>query len=410
VLMRGTICAAGVYTIPNLHVQGRAVKTNSVPNGAFRGFGGPQVFFSIEMFMAHIARRLKEDEVQFKLRHVARQGDITSTGGQYHFPVVVPEMTARILEMSGYVEKRKRYAREIGGRYRWGIGFALALHGCGFTGNGERDIIQAVARLRGLADGKVEILVGNTEMGQGLQTTFAKLVSERMGLPMECILLREPDTDRVSDAGPTVASRSIMVVGQLLLRACDELKAQWKPGQEITVETHYEHPPFMIPFDAGKLQGDAYPDFSWSANVVEVEVDTLTAEIRVLDAWGVYDVGVPVDRQIVQGQMQGGLVQAIGYGSTEKMSYNDKGVIRNDHLSDYILPTAMDVGRIEVDFVINPYPYGPLGAKGAGELPHVGGAPAYLAAVENALHTDLSAIPFSAEDAMQVLRKGGEIS
>ncbi|NRT39919.1 CO/xanthine dehydrogenase Mo-binding subunit [Clostridium beijerinckii] len=136
-----------------------------------------------------------------------------------------------------------------------------------------------------------------------------------------------------------------------------------------------------------------------------MEVDTLTATTKILGAWGSFDVGVPIDMNIIQGQMQGGFLQGIGYASMEQMDYNDKGVIRNNSFSDYIIPTAVDVPNLVTEIINNPYTHGPYGAKGAGELPLVGAAPAYVEAMENAIGGNLNKVPFTTEDTMIVLQE-----
>jgi CO/xanthine dehydrogenase Mo-binding subunit len=403
VLQRGLIGACGVYTVPNLKVHGRAVKTNTVPNGAFRGFGGPQTFFGMELHMEHLAQELGYTPLAFKEQYMARQGDVTSTCGQYHDYIAFPEMIAKIDQMSGYKQKYANYSLPQEGRYRKGIGLSLVYHGCGFTGNGERDIIKSKLKVLKHADNTIEILSANTDMGQGLKTTFTEIVMHILQVRSEQVIFVNPQTLKVPNSGPTVASRSMMVVGKLLERACLKLKADWKQGEEQLIEENYIHPDCLIPFTLDPMMhGDAYPTYSWSANVVEVEVDTLTGMTEVLGAWGVYDVGVPIDEEIVRGQMEGGLIQAIGYGGMEQLSAV-KGRIRNNSLSDYIIPTAKDVDHLEVAFVENPYPYGPFGAKGAGELPCVGGAPAYIAAVEQALNCRLDHTPVSMEDIIKEL-------
>ena len=407
VLQRGSICANGIYDIPNLRVESRAAKTNSVPNGAFRGFGGPQTFFSIEMMMEHAAKALGEEPLDFKLRHASKQGDETSTQGLYHFHVPVPEIAQKLDELSDYRNKRAAYAEQANGRHRRGIGLSLVFHGCAFTGNGERDLIKAVARIRGNADGTVDVYTANTEMGQGLNTSFPKLVAARLGIPVEKVRLENPDTDLVPDSGPTVASRSMMIVGEILRRAADRLKDAWKEGETVTIEEHYKHPDYMIPFSLENFKGDAYPDYSWSGNVVEVEVDTLTGEARTLGCWGVYDIGLPIDEAVCHGQMQGGMLQGLGYASMEQIGYNERGIIRNDRLTDYIIPTSVDAPPLISDFVVNPAVFGPMGAKGAGELPHVGVAPAYVLAMEQAVGTPLFKAPYTTEDALNAL-EGGE--
>lgn len=407
VLQRGLICANGVYRVDNLRVTGRAAKTNTVPCGAYRGFGAPQTFFAVEMIMDHIAKALGMESLELKEKYMVKQGDATSTSGKYHFHVPLPEMVARMDELTGYRNKRKQYQQQTG-RYRKGIGLSMFFHGCGFTGSGERDLIKAVARIRKNADDTVEVLASNTDIGQGLKTTFCKIVADTLGIPYEQVYIDNPDTDRVPDSGPTVASRSLMTVGGLLQKAAQRLKKDWKSGEEQVIEEHFVEPDFVIPFSLEKFQGDAYPTYSWSVNVIEVEVDTLTAFAKVVGAWGIFDVGVPVDLNIIQGQMQGGFLQGIGYASMEQMDYNDKGIIRNNSFSDYIIPTAVDVPNLVTEIMNNPYTHGPYGAKGAGELPLVGAAPAYVEAMENALGANLNKIPFTTEDAMRILQEGNK--
>jgi CO/xanthine dehydrogenase Mo-binding subunit len=159
----------------------------------------------------------------------------------------------------------------------------------------------------------------------------------------------------------------------------------------------------MIPFEMPEFRGDAYPTYSWAVNAVEVEIDTFTGRINITGAWGSFDVGTPIDENIVIGQMEGGLLQSLGYGMMEKMT-SQNGWIRNNTFSDYIIPTAVDVPNMQVMLHVEDYPGGPFGAKGAGELPHVGGAPAVVDAIQNALGVSLNKAPFVAEDVMQVLR------
>ena len=404
VLQRGLICANGVYSIDNLRVCGRAVKTNTVPCGAYRGFGAPQTFFAVEMIMDHIAKEIGVDSLKLKEEYIVKQGDSTSTSGKYHFHVPLPEMIEQIDKLADYRAKRKQYTIQ-NGRYHKGIGMSLFFHGCGFTGSGERDFIKAVVKIRKNSDDTVEILASNSDIGQGLKTTFSKIVADTLGIPYEHVFINNPDTDLVPDSGPTVASRSLMTVGELLRRASEKLKKEWKTGEVQIIEEHFVEPDFVIPFNLKEFKGDAYPTYSWGVNAIEVEVDTLTATTKILGAWGSFDVGVPIDMNIIQGQMQGGFLQGIGYASMEQMNYNDKGMIRNNSFSDYIIPTAVDVPNLVTEIINNPYSHGPYGAKGAGELPLVGAAPAYVEAMENALGANLNKIPFTTEDTMSVLQE-----
>lgn len=403
VLQRGIICANGVYNIPNLHVRGRAVKTNTSPCGAYRGFGAPQTFFAVEMLMDHISDDLGKEPLVFKERHLVKQGDATSTGGVYHFPVPLPAMIEEVNDASGYRKKREMYTKPQTGRYRRGIGISMHFHGAGFTGSGERDVIKAVTKLHKYPDGKVEILASNSDIGQGIKTTFSKIVANELNLPLDKVIIENPDTDRVPDSGPTVASRSLMTVGELLRRAAIKLRSEWRDGEEQVVEEHFKEPDFVIPFYLDKFQGDAYPTYAWGVNAIELEVDTLTGIAKILGAYASFDVGTPIDYNIVMGQMEGGLLQGIGYSSMEIMKTDSKGRIRNNSLSDYIIPTALDVPNLVCMLHVEEYPDGPYGAKGAGELPLVGVPAAYTSALEQALGRKVNHIPFTQEDTLKAL-------
>lgn len=409
VLQRGIIAAPGCYDVPNIHVRGRAVKTNTSPCGAYRGFGAPQTFFAIEMMMTHIAQDLGVDSIKFREEHLVKQGDVTSTQGRYHFPVPLPQMIDEVDEASDLRRKHEEYRKPQSGRYRRGIGMSAVFHGAGFTGSGERDLIKAVAKLRKYKDGTVEVLAANGDIGQGVRTTFPKIVAHELNIPLERVFYDHPDTARVPDSGPTVASRSLMVVGELLRRAAIKLRDAWVDGEEQEVEEHFKEPGFMIPFYLDRFEGDAYPTYAWSVNAVEVEADTLTGKVKILGAYGSFDVGTPVDYNIVLGQMEGGFLQGLGYSSIEKMDYDNKGKIWNHSFTDYLIPTTKDVPKLVAMLHVEEYPDGPYGAKGAGELPLVGAAPAYLEAVEMALggmkkHA-LNFVPFGAEDVILELQK-----
>ena len=398
VLQRGVICASGVYDIPNLKVVGRSMKTNTVPNGAFRGFGAPQTFFGIEMMMAHVAQALGQDPLAFKTAHLVKKGDKTSTGGSFQHPVPLKEMGEKLTQAADYWNKRKAYEKPQSGRYRRGIGASYSFHGAGFTGG---DVAIAKVKLKRREDGKIEVLTAGTEMGQGLMTTFAKIAAMEMGLPLEQIIVNLPDTDLVPDSGPTVASRSIMVVGALVREAAAKLKAD-ESLEEATAESKKSNA-----FNKETFKGDAYPTYSWGAHCVEIEVDTFTGEHKVLGAWGCYDVGTPIDRTVIVGQMEGGLLQGIGYSHMEEMRYDKKGRIRGNSYSDYTMPTSADVPNMGVIIHVEEYPEGPFGAKGAGELPIVGVPGAYISALEQALGGKIGHIPFSMENTMNLLEEVG---
>lgn len=396
VLSRALLAVSGAYTIEHLDVSGDVYKTNTVPNGAFRGFGAPQMFFAVDMFIEHVAKELNEDPLNFRMGLLAKQNDQTSTMGIFRDPILMPEMIDRIRKESNYDEKIEKYSKEK--TYK-GIGMSMFFHGCGFTGSGEKDTIKAKVRLR--KDGEdVYILIAAVDMGQGVKTTFRKLASHILELDIEHVIFNNPDTDFVPDSGPTVASRTMMIVGGLVARAARTMKKRMSEDS-FTIEKQYEQPEY-IKYDESKFLGDAYPAYSWGVNVVEVEVDPITYQVKLLDTWAVYDVGKAIDERIVLGQADGGLAQGLGYGFLEVMNHKN-GKIQNKNMTDYIIPTAMDMSNMHTFLYENPYAFGPYGAKGVGELTLIGGAAAVAKAIENAIGKNVYKIPVTPEYIMELI-------
>lgn len=392
VLQRGMFSATGVYNFSNLKVRGRNFMTNNVPSGAFRGFGAPQTIFGTEMLMHNIAVRLGTDPLDYKIRHLLKRGDPTCTSGKIRDEVKLPEIIEKVEKMSGYrrnIEKHEKFK---------GIGVSLFLHGCGFTGKGEATIKGKII-LKKNGD-TVTLKVSSVEMGQGAETCLRKIVAHTLSLPMEKVICETIDTGLIPNSGPTVASRTIMIVGGLLRQASLELKDRWNEADEIEISRIYKHPDFLS-WNDDKFEGDAYPTYSWGANVAEIEIDPVTYEIDVKKITAVYDVGVPIDEKTLEGQMQGGIVQGIGWATIEVMN-TDRGNLVQSNLTDYKVPTSMDVPEIECEFIENPYEFGPFGAKCAGELPFVGAAPAIAAAVSNAMSVPIKSIPITPEYLMEL--------
>jgi CO/xanthine dehydrogenase Mo-binding subunit len=401
VLSRALIAATGAYTINNLKVDGDVFLTNTVPNGAFRGFGAPQMLFAVEMFMHHIAKQIDKDPLDIRMKYLAKQGDPTSTRGSFRDPIIMEDMIKKALEISDYNKKVKEYAKEGCNK---GIGMSWFLHGCGFTGSGEAKHINALVKLRKDSDGTVNVLIAAVDMGQGVRTTMKKIVAQILEIPLDQVVYNYPDTDLVPDSGPTVASRTIMVVGGLVARAAKQLKVKWLDGIELTVEERYQQPEY-IKWDEDNFIGDAYPAYSWGINIVEVEVCPVTYQVSVKDVWSVYDIGKAIDERIVMGQADGGILQGIGYGYLEVMQ-SKNGRIQQKNVTDYIIPTTEDTPTMQTVLMDNPYPLGPYGAKGAGELTLVGGAPAVALAIENAINRVVTKIPVTPEYIMELIKNG----
>ena len=400
ILQRCILVACGAYDVPNLHVRGRIKMTHSVPNDAFRGFGAPKSLFAFESMMNHMANALGEDPLEFKRRHYVKQGSSNTTNGRFFHPVILDQLTDRACELSHYKEKREAYAHQTG-RFRKGIGLSVIIHGCGLTGDLEKTFADPHMELRKYKDGKVEILGANTDMGQGIKTCFAKIAAEILEIDLDDIITVNPNTGRVQDSGGTVASRSTQIPGRLVQDAAKKLKEIWKDGEEQSVITDYTLPAHMIPWDLNTFTGDPYSAYSWGINIVEVELDTLTGESHMTYGCAVYDVGTAIDERILEGQAQGGMIQGVGYASMERMDRKD-GCIRQRSFTDYMVPTAMDVGGFDFETIDNPFEDGPFGAKGAGELVLVGGAPAFSQALEQASGLEFTNIPLTPEEVMRV--------
>ncbi len=430
VLSRGIIHAAGPYHCEHVRVDGRAMFTNAVPFGAFRGFGAPQTHFANERHMDRIAARLGLDPAELRRRNLLRDGQSTATGQ------VIRDGTDRValldhaLALADYATKQAAHVTFNGTTptKRRGIGLATFHHGAGFTGSGEVTLASRV-HVAGLADGRVELRSANIEMGQGTLTVFTQLAADRLGLAPVDVAIAEADTSRVPNSGPTVASRTSMVVGRMVELGCDGLRTKlgldasargaavrnaiqrWHaghPGETLFAEGVYQRPP-GVTWDDATYTGDAYGTFAWGAYVAEVEVDLRTYDTRVLDFVAVQEIGKVLNETLARGQVQGGVAQALGWALLEECRWKD-GAMANAQLTNYIIPTSDDLPPIRVAFLEQPYPYGAQGAKGLGELPMDGPAPAILNAVAAATGADPCAIPLLPERLMELMEEGQRVS
>lgn len=389
VLQRAMFTMTGAYNIENLKVRGRTVKTNNVFTGAFRGFGAPQSMYGLELHMSHIAKRLGEDPLDFRRRHYVKKGDLTATSGRFNEEIYLDRLTDLLTDMSKYQEKISTKGALTG------YGVSVIPHGGGFTGDGEAVHIKAVVNLKKEMDGTVTILVSNVEMGQGAITTLTKIVATVLGIDMNGVRYQNPDTFLVPDSGPTVASRTTMVVGALLAKAATRLKERMDEPGEILITERFKQPDY-VKWNAETLQGNAYMAYSWSVLLARVEVDPVSYEVKCTDLWAAYDVGVPIDEKLLIGQIQGGMVQGMGYAIMENMT-SKSGGIEQFAFSSYPIPTTMDIPKMHAKWILNPYEDGPFGAKAVGELTLVGVAPAIAAAIEDAMNISTFEIPVTPE-------------
>jgi CO/xanthine dehydrogenase Mo-binding subunit len=424
VLSRATIHAGGAYFWPTIRIRAKAVATNAPPHGAFRGFGAPQSLFALERHMDRIARVVGISPVEIRRRNFLKCGQTTTTEQTIREPIDLEQLLNRALDLSDYHAKKGRFAKQNQvGSIRKGMGIAAFLHGAGFTGSGER-YLSSVVGVEGSADGRVRVLVSSTEFGQGTKTVLCQIAAESLGLPYEDAGIAQADTDVVPNSGPTVASRTVMVVGKLVQSAAlgirQTLTSAGMLGESYSSEefraacrsyvaahgefrswARYEAPKDVF-WDDEKYRGEAYAAFAWAVYIAEVTVDLTTCSASVDDFVALQEVGKVLHPVLARGQIAGGVAQGIGYTLYEKVVWQN-GRMHNGQMTNYIMPTSADLPTIRVFFEEMGNVHGAFGAKGIGELPMDGPAPAIVNAVEDALKVRFDSIPLLPEDIFEAL-------
>ncbi len=429
VLSRGCIHAAGPYKCDNTKIRARAVATNSPPNGAFRGFGAPQSVFALERHMDKVAKTVGLTPEKFREINFVKEGDALATGQVVREKVDFKGMLEKAFEEVNYFEKKKIFAElNENNPVKKGIGFSTFMHGAGFTGSGESKMA-SIAGLEFTPNGKVKVLAASTEMGQGRNTVFTKIVCDFLNINPDDVITPNPDTATHPNSGPTVASRTTMVVGKLIENAAigmrnilissGLLKENFNRENffeaareflsmygDLKTYAQYEHPKEII-WDEKTYKGDAYATYAWAVYLAEVSVDTRTYEIKVDNFFALQEVGKVVDMTMAKGQIQGGVAQGIGYALYEDVKF-DNGIMINNRMTNYIMPTSMDLPDIHVEFLEWNRKYGPEGAKGIGELPMDGSAPAVVNAVCNAVEANCEQIPVLPEELLRCMEGSDE--
>jgi CO/xanthine dehydrogenase Mo-binding subunit len=424
VLSRGTIHAGGPYHWPCVRIRTKAVATNTPPHGAFRGFGAPQSLFAMERHMDRIAHVVGISPVEVRRRNFLKPGQTTTTEQVIREEVDLHHLLDRALEVSSYTAKKTRFAEEnkIGTRKK-GIGIAAFLHGAGFTGSGER-YLNSLVGVEADADGRVRVLVSSAEFGQGTNTVLCQIAAEALALPYENVTIAQPDTTVVPNSGPTVASRTAMIVGKLVQSAAQGIKqtltktgllgdnyapeqfrtacAQYIAAHETLKSYARYEAPSNVYWDDEKYRGEAYAAFAWAVYVAEVTVDLTTYAVTVNDFVALQEVGKVINPVLAEGQITGGVAQAIGFALYEKVLWQS-GRMLNNQMTNYIMPGSLDLPPIRVFFEELGNVHGAHGAKGIGELPMDGPAPAIVSAVEDAIGICFRSIPLLPEDLFEAL-------
>ncbi|MBI4350514.1 MAG: xanthine dehydrogenase family protein [Elusimicrobia bacterium] len=442
VLWRGTVHAAGPYKIANVDIKTYAAATNKVPCGAFRGFGQPQVCFAQESLIDELAEKVGMDPVQFRLKNLLEPGDRTVTGQKLNSSCGLKELVQTVRKRSGWDKKAK--PRAAAGDVATGIGFSATYYGVGLGAKG-RYLDRAGALVNIYKDSSVGVNVGNTEMGQGALTVLAQIAAETLNAPYESVKVEEVDSSKVPDSGPTVASRTTLMSGNAIIEAAAPLRERifktafsllsaagadaskkmvaaggifsmggksvdfrkvvaecWFRRLKMSEQGWYAAPRTTFRMEDG--QGDAYVIYSYSADAAEVEVDLKTGVAKVKKIWAAYDVGRIVNPRLAVGQAQGGILQGMSWALYENLIYKN-GIMVNPNFTDYVIATTADKPEYDITFIEKPYAGGPYKAKGMGEVPLIGVAPAVANAIKNACGARVNSVPLLPEKIWKELKK-----
>ena len=401
VLHRGILHAGGGYCLPRCEISGFLHQSNTPPNGAFRGFGAPQAIFAIESHIDNIGRAIGKTPLEMRQINILRKND-EMPSGQVVKEDHLNECFERVLEISDYTNKYRQFEQyNRDHKNKKGIGLVLAMHGGGYTGNGEK-ILKSKVKMRLDQNADVQIYVANVEMGQGAHTTLAQMVNEELNIPLEKVNVQIPNTGKTPNSGPTVASRTIYIVGSLLQKLAAQIKTELKcddiadyiHNNQKVFPREYElsfQPDPNDDFDDKTNQGIAYHDFSWAACVVEIDYDPLQYKVKVKKCWNVLDIGRVINHDIALGQVYGGVTQALGWALTENIY--KKGYPRTRGFTDYTLPTSEDTPEMMVEFIHTDSAV----AKGLGEIPMNYPAPAVRNALIQATGMIINDLPLTPE-------------
>jgi CO/xanthine dehydrogenase Mo-binding subunit len=449
VTWRSTVQATGPYRVPWVRTRVRAAFTNNNYTGAMRGFGSPQVNFAIESFMDELAEKVGKNPLEIRLLNAYRDGDITPTGQQLPGKVTLVEALENVACASDFEKKwaKNRSQQKETGAIKRGIGLACSYRGVSLGAEG----VDAAGTLVAIqTDGSVIVSSGITDMGQGAQTALSAVVAEQLGISLSRIRFLNTDTDRVPDSSPTVASRGTIMGGGAAFEAGIVLKnrllelaarlfggsssdyslaqdALWRKKQRLLSFSELADKAFAnaVPLMAlgwhkgpktswheEQGQGTAYFTYVYGANAAEIEVDTETGQVRVLNVWACHEVGKVVSYPQACGQVYGGVVMGTGYCLFEEY-YQEEAIPKVQNFDEYTLPTALDSPQIQVSFLEHPDELSPTGAKSLGEPATELCAPAIVNAIFNATGKRIRELPASLERVLlgrQLRRSGARTS
>ncbi len=423
VLGNCTITATGPYFIPNVKEDVYGVYTNNIPTAAFRGFGAPQALWMAELQMDKLAEKLDLDPVEFRHRNALREGDTLNVGtpapgrvsivqcieaarDRFGWSGIPPASNPPVIKRAGKPDSASKQKKGIIATSARGRGFACGFKNVGFS-FGYQENSWARIELHGkTAIEQVAVWHAGAEVGQGTHTVMAQMAAEVVGVPVGKVTLVTSDSATMGNPGSASASRLTFMAGHAIRGAALEALKKWKIEERPAVAEYTYLAPKTTPFD--RETGYSTPNLSYAyvAQAVEVEVDLETGFIKILRFVSANDVGQAINPSLVEGQIEGAVVQAVGYAITENFIVRN-GHILTDQLSTYLIPTVLDIPETLEPVILEvAEPNGPFGARGLGELPFLPVAPAIAAAVHDATGVWFSEFPLTPE---RILRGLGRI-
>jgi CO/xanthine dehydrogenase Mo-binding subunit len=411
VLGNATILCTGAYCIPNVKVDAFAVYTNNMPTGAFRGFGGPQGLFEAEMQIAKLAEILGMDPVELRMKNILKEGDLLSVGTPLPPGVTMDKVLEKCALEAGWQKTEMGWRKPVNeaGENRHikrGLGIACGFKNVGFS-FGAPELCVATVELRGGADiEEATVYHSGADVGQGAHTVFAQMAAEALKISMEKVHLVVSDTAFTPQSGSASASRMTFMAGNAIKGAAERALEKWNNEERPAAATFEYRPPKTTPLDP--QTGKSEPNFAYGyvAEAIETEVDVETGEVKLLNVICVDDVGHAVNPSLVKGQVEGGVVQAAGYGILENF-VQQGGQVLTRYFSNYLIPTILDIpGQVQAEIMEFPDPIGPWGARGMAEMPYLPLVPAITDAVHSATGIWYDAFPLVPE---RILRGLGKI-
>ena len=405
VLGNATLMCTGPYEIPNVKVDAAAVYTNNIPNGAFRGFGGPQAAFAAEMQMNKLAVLLHLDPMEIRARNFLVEGSLLSVGTPLPKGVTIGEVTQKCAEAAGWSKDtgvwknpRAGISGDLEKPYiKRGIGIACAFKNVGFSFGAPE---QSWATVELVGEGEIQEAIvyhAGADCGQGAHTVFMQVAAETLGLPITKIRLVVSDTALTPNSGSASASRMTFMAGNAIRGAAEQALEKWRSEERPATATYQYRPPKTTPMNPET--GKSEPNFAYGyvAQAVELHVDTETGELVIDRVICADDVGKAVNPLQVQGQIEGAVVQAAGYAVLENF-VQQEGIPKTTTLSTYLIPTILDIPK-SVESLILEYadPIGPYGARGMGEMPFLPLTPAIAHALYDATGVWFNEFPLTPE-------------